>query len=124
MKPINILVYFLVFFFILLIFYQIFASINLLEGFEGEIYNPESSTSSSGEYKNYKNDDIATLAHQNAGNIQVMKKQMDELYAGKDQVKKNTENIVTLQTQVNTLMQTQSQPAADMTKKTPTITGT
>ena len=107
------LVYFLIVFFLLLIIYQFLSYNKIVEGVEN-----------SGEYQDYSGSDVSTLAHQNAGNISVLKSQLDNLAGVKDQVKKNTDDIGELQTQVNALAQANTAKASDMTKTTPAISGT
>jgi hypothetical protein len=117
------LVIFLIASFTMLVTYQFFTQFRRSEGFEGETASPSASTGT-GTYKEYNGNDVATLAHQNAGNIQVLKGQMDNLNGVKDQVQKNKKDIETLQTQVNALAQAQTQPVAKVTNPTPAITGT
>jgi hypothetical protein len=115
------LVIFLIASFTMLVTYQFFTQFRRVEGFEGET---APATASTGTYKEYNGNDVATLAHQNAGNIQVLKGQMDNLNGVKDQVQKNKKDIETLQTQVNALAQAQTQPVTKVTNPTPAITGT
>lgn len=66
----NKLIYSLIVIFGLLILYNIFFSNKIVE-------NMDSDNSDNNEYKDY-NDDPAILAQQNAGNIKVLKEQMDK----------------------------------------------
>jgi peptidoglycan hydrolase CwlO-like protein len=111
------LIIFLIVFFILLILYQIFlANFIIKEGLD---------TSSS--YQSYNTGDpnnAMILAQQNAGNIQVLKQQMDNLTGLNQEVQDISANVVSLQSQVSAIGQAQQQYATQMTSQpTPQITG-
>ena len=64
------------------------------------------------------------LAQQNAGNIQVLKQQMDDLTGLSQEVQDISANVVSLQSQVTAIGQAQQQYASQMTSQpTPQITG-
>lgn len=94
---------------------------NCVEGFEN-------TTESKGTYQPYDTKDpnnVLILAQQNAGNIQVLKQQMDELYGMKQEVRDLSNNIITLQGQVNDLVSAQQDYTTQMLGTTPpNITGT
>lgn len=115
------LVYILIIFFIILIFYQIFlvyisSKINTVEGME------------SGSYKSYdlsNPSNVLILAQQNAGNIQVLKKQMDDLLHLNDEVQDISGNVATLTTNVSNLIEQQEQYVqTNLPSSPPQITGT
>lgn len=115
------LVYILIIFFIILIFYQIFlvyinSKINNIEGME------------SGSYKSYdlsNPSNVLILAQQNAGNIQVLKKQMDDLLKLNDEVQDISGNVATLTTNVANLIEQQEQYVqTNLPSSPPQITGT
>jgi Tfp pilus assembly protein PilO len=81
----------LIIFFITLIFYQLLFQNNLFKYFS----NIESMSSGSS--------NALILAQENAGNIQVLKQQMDKFLNLKDQVKKMSSDLDTLTEQVNGL---------------------
>ena len=136
----QILNHFLILFFTLLIIYQLITNMNIVEGFEdvatGTLGAVGASTGTAigtatgtvGTYQSYGSDDIATLAHKNAGNIEVLKGQMDKIMSfvpsAKEALDKFTQDISTLQTQVNALAQAQTKQVTKVTNPTPTITGT
>jgi predicted RND superfamily exporter protein len=120
----QILVNVLIVFFIILIIHQIFlANIQMKEGFD-----PSSpSTSQPGQYQQYNTNDpnnAMILAQQNAGNIQVLKQQMDDLNNLNQEVQDISANVVLLQSQVTTIAQAQQQYTSQMAAKpTPQISG-
>ena len=112
------LVIFRIVFFILLILYQIFlANFIIKEGLDN----------SSSSYQPYNTSDpnnAMILAQQNAGNIQVLKQQMDDLSGLNQEVQDISANVVSLQSQVTAIGQAQQQYASQMTSQpTPQITG-
>lgn len=111
------MLYLLIIFFSLLIFYQLFLehfTNQLIEGMDNE-------------YQNYNTNDpnnVMILAQQNAGNIQVLKQQLDTLLSLDQEVKDISGNVVLLQQQVNDLVQAQQNYATQMAPATtPEISG-
>lgn len=112
-------------FFIFLIGYQLFLALfkkdDLLEGLENN------------DYKNY-DDDPLILAKKNAGNIEVLKGQVDDLYKNKDKMKDEIQKkikdeiepkFLSMQTQIDGLVDQQAQYANDvMGDKPPPLEGT
>jgi hypothetical protein len=148
----QILVNFLIVFFMILIIYELFlANTPIKEGFggSGEHYYssapvthssststtstaapaaaPAAATSQPAEYRTYNTNEpnnALVLAQQNAGNIQVLKGQMDNLMNLNKEVQDIHANVVSLQTQVSTIAQAQQQYTSQMAAKpTPQITG-
>jgi predicted RND superfamily exporter protein len=116
------LVKLLIIFFIVLIFYQIFLAYfenSLMEGYENK---------DNKEYKEYDTnnpDNALILAQQNAGNIVVLKGQLDNMLGINQQVQDLSGNVVRLQQQVDDLVQAQNDYANDLTGGVePEITGT
>jgi len=115
------LVYILIIFFIILIFYQIFlayinSKMNTIEGMESQDYKP---------YDLNNPNNTLILAQQNAGNIQVLKKQMDDLLDLNDEVQDISGNVATLTTNVSNLIQQQQQYVqTNLPSSPPQITGT
>lgn len=116
------LVNLLIIFFIILILYQIFLAHfgnSIMEGYENKDNN---------DYKSYDTnnpDNALILAQQNAGNIQVLKGQLDNMLGINQQVQDLSGNVVTLQQQVDDLVQAQNDYANDLTGGVePEITGT
>jgi hypothetical protein len=111
------MLYLLIAFFSLLIFYQIFL----------EYFNETIIEGMDNEYKDYDTNDpnnVMILAQQNAGNIQVLKQQLDSLLGLDQEVKDISGNVVLLQQQVTDLVQAQQNYASQMTPtSTPDITG-
>ena len=105
----------------LLIIYQIFlANFTLIEGLE-------SNSKESGEFKSYDTnnpDNAMILAQQNAGNIEVLKKQLDEMLGVNQQVQDLSAKVTNMQQQVDDLVQAQQDYANDLTGgEEPEITG-
>jgi methyl-accepting chemotaxis protein len=107
----------LIIIFIILISYQIFLahfSNSIIEGLE--------------DYKDYDTNDpnnVMILAQQNAGNIEVLKGRIDTLDGLKEKVDNNIQNINSLQTQMEGLVQQQADFAQQIAGSTPpTVTGT
>lgn len=102
------LIHFLIFFFIILLVYQIFlASFNnyIIEGLENQ-YQP---------YDMNNPSNTLILAQQNAGNISYLKQQMDSLLPLNKDVKDISGNVVALQDQVSQLVAAQKQYANNLT---------
>jgi len=116
------LINFLIFIFILLITYQIFLAFfgDIVEGLE----NPPSNQ----QYQPYDTNNQSNaliLAQQNAGNISVLKQQVDGLVGLTKEVHDISGNLVTLQDQVNQLVEQQQQYATQLTGGSPPeVTGT
>jgi hypothetical protein len=73
------------------------------------------------EYQEYP-DDPMILAKTNAGNIQVLKKRIDDIMGLKGTVDKQGTDLKALQEQVQAMVQAQTDAAADMTpEETPLI---
>ena len=114
MKLSKILIGLLIIFFIYIIVNQIFFSKNTI--FEGL------ANSTADQYQSYNTSDpnnSGVLAQQNAGNIQVLEKQVNTLSELQPQVKDMSNNLVTISKQLNALQQqvsaltTQQQTAAN-----------
>lgn len=91
----------LILFFITLIAYQLLSCEREREGFQEGM----------DEYKDYNTSDpnnAMILAQQNAGNIAVLKKQMDEIMGFKDTIVDICGNIVSLNDQMNAIVQAQA----------------
>jgi len=114
----RLLVYFLILFFTALIIYQVFNAASMLEGFDTNDSSDGSATS-----QNCGAAEVSKITYQNAADIKILNKQMDDLKGAKEQVTKNANDIATLQTQVNNLAQAQTAPIKKITEPTPTITG-
>jgi hypothetical protein len=108
---------FLIIFFILLILYQIFLAFigyNIIEGLENQ-YQP---------YDTNNPANALILAQQNAGNISFLKQQVDSLLGLNKQVKDISGNLVTLQDQVDQMVEQQKEYANQMTGgQAPDVTG-
>lgn len=119
------LIYILIFLFSIIILFQIILAIlnpnDIIEGLD----NPEPTTQ---EYKPYNLGDpnnALILAQQNAGNIEVLKGRIDSLDDLKEKVNNNIQNIKSMQTQIDGLVQQQTDFAQQIAGSTPpTITGT
>lgn len=105
----------LIVFFILLISYQIFLACNKNTIIEGMDYQP---------YNTNNPNNALILAQQNAGNISVLKQQLDELDGLNKEVQDISGNVIALQGQVSQLVASQQQHATQMTGgKAPEVTG-
>ena len=112
----------LIIFFLFLILYQIFlatriteARLPLVEGLENQYQ----------EYDKNNPNNAIILAQKNAGNIEYLKSRMDGIQGLFQQVQDLSGNVVSLQNQVNSLVQAQSDYANQMTGGSPPeITGT
>jgi len=111
------MIYLLIAFFTLLIIYQMFL----------EYFNEKIIEGMDNEYQDYNTNDpnnVMILAQQNAGNIQVLKQQLDSLLGLDQEVKDISGNVVLLQQQVSDLVQAQQNYASQMTPaSTPDISG-
>ena len=100
MKLLNLLICFLIIFFMCLIIYQIFFTKNkVLEGLAND---------TSGQYQDYSSSSSSNpqiLAQQNAGNIQVLEKQVNNLSDLSTQVNDISGNLVTMSKQLQALQQ-------------------
>lgn len=112
----------LIIFFIILIIYQLFSvKHSTIEGL---------ANSTAGQSQPYDSSDISTLAHKNAGNIQVLQEQIKPLQDMKSSVDTNTSNITHMQTQVTAIQQqvnglsNQQKSVADNVNKKLPVTGT
>jgi hypothetical protein len=89
---------------------------NTIEGMESQDYKP---------YDLNNPNNTLILAQQNAGNIQVLKKQMDDLLDLNDEVQDISGNVATLTTNVSNLIQQQQQYVqTNLPSSPPQITGT
>ena len=111
------LVNILILFFTILVIYQIFlaySGYSIIEGLEND-----------DKYKPYDSDDALILGKQNAGNIIVLEKQVNNLSGLNQQVQDLSGNVAGLQEQVNNLVTAQNQYASQMAPSTPPdISGT
>jgi hypothetical protein len=111
------LVNILILFFTILVIYQIFlaySGYSIIEGLENDK-----------KYKPYDSDDALILGKQNAGNIIVLEKQVNELSGLNQQVMDLSGNVADLQDQVNSLVSAQSEYANQIAPSTPPdISGT
>ena len=116
----------LILFFVLLIGYQLFLAYfrKIIEGLDNNTQTTTSPTS----YTNYNINDpnnALILAQQNAGNISFIKSRIDDLANIKKEVEDISGNVAQLTSQVNQLVQSQSDYATQNLPSTPpTITGT
>ena len=89
---------------------------NTIEGMESQDYKP---------YDLNNPNNTLILAQQNAGNIQVLKKQMDDLLHLNDEVQDISGNVATLTTNVSNLIEQQQQYVqTNLPSSPPQITGT
>ena len=111
------LVNILILFFIILVIYQIFLAYSenmIIEGLEND-----------SNYKPYDSNDALILGKQNAGNIIVLEKQVNDLTGLNQQVQDLSGNVAGLQEQVNNLVSAQNEYASQMAPSTPPdISGT
>jgi predicted RND superfamily exporter protein len=116
------LVNILIIFFIILIFYQIFLSHvrfkinnNIIEGLDNmpsQQYQP---------YDMNNPNNALILGQQNAGNIQVLKQQVDKLGGLNKEVQDISGNLITLTSQVTKLMESQQQFAKNNLPSSPPV---
>lgn len=116
----SIVINLLIIFFTLLLLTQIFLaynSDNIFEGLETMTYQ---------EYDKNNPNNIMILTQQNSGNIEYLKQQIDSLLGLQKQVSDISGNLVSLEEQVQGIVQTQQDYANKQlpTDETPTITGT
>jgi len=113
----------LIIFFIIIILYQLFLSEskykfnnnNIIEGLTSQGYQPYDLTNPG---------NVLILAQQNAGNIQVLKEQLDTVVGLEKKVKDMSSTVETLNLQVSGLMQQQKQTAeAALPSSPPMISG-
>lgn len=120
------LIYFLIIVFLVLIIYHMFFETLLVEGLENS--SESDSTSEEVPYKPYNLNDpnnALILAQQNAGNIDYLKQRMDGLSGTKERLDNMQENINSIQTQVDALVQQQADYAQSLAGSEPAeITGT
>jgi len=105
----------LILFFIVLILYQIFLAYfenNIIEGLTNKEYQP---------YNTNDPNSALILAQQNAGNISVLKEQLDELNGLNKEVQDISGNVVELQSQVSQIVAAQQNYASQVS--TPKVTG-
>jgi len=89
---------------------------NTIEGMESQDYKP---------YDLNNPNNTLILAQQNAGNIQVLKKQMDDLLHLNDEVQDISGNVATLTTNVSNLIEQQQQYVqTNLPSSPPQISGT
>lgn len=105
----------LLFLFALLIVYQVY---RVKEGLETATTATATATSTP-TYQPYDPNNPTILAQQNAGNIQVLKGQMDELVGIKKEVEDISGNLYTLTDQVNQYMLQQATTAQQQLPPTP-----
>jgi hypothetical protein len=121
------LVKFLIGFFVLLIIYQLFLANThnyLLEGMTTEVDDQQSQTNYQ-PYDTNNPNNVMILAQQNAGNIQVLKQQIDSILGLNKQVQDLSGNVANLSEQVYNMIQAQQQLAqSSLPSSTPEITGT
>ena len=115
------LVNILILFFTILVIYQIFLAYSGYSIIEGL-------TSDNTEYQPYNTNDpnnALILSQQNAGNINVLENQVNNLSGLNQQVQDLSGNVAGLQEQVNNLVSAQNQYASQMAPSTPPdISGT
>jgi len=108
----------LILFFSVLIFYQIFLAYlenNIIEGLDNQQYEP---------YDTNNPNNALILAQQNAGNISVLKEQLDELNGLNKEVQDISGNVIELQSQVSQMLAAQQNYSTQMTGgSAPNITG-
>jgi len=130
----KMLIYLLIVFFKILIIYQLFQSYfddsnYIIEGLTTPIQPSQSSQSSqsSQQYQPYdmnNPNNVLILAQQNAGNIQVLKQQIDKTLGLEKEVRDISGNVATLTEQVTAFMQQQQTSAnALLPSSPPNITG-
>ena len=116
----------LVIFFAILLISQIFLAVfhhSLIEGLE-TISSGSASSSTPLQYQPYDTNNpnnAFILAQQNAGNIQVLKQQLDGLMSLNNEVQDISGNVAQLQTQVTGIVAAQQQYAQKVTPKTPPV---
>jgi TolA-binding protein len=110
----NILILFLVLFFIVLLILQV-ASSSIIEGLETQYQNYDTSNPSN----------VMILVQKNSGNIEYLKQKIDKLLSMESEIQDISGNVASLQSQINSIAQAQQQYAQQMApSETPVITGT
>ena len=109
----------LIILFILLLSYQIFLAYfrnSIIEGITNQQYQP---------YNSNDPNNALILAQQNAGNISVLKQQVDEVNGLNQEVQDISANVIALQSQVSQMMAAQQSYSTQMTGggPPPNITG-
>jgi TolA-binding protein len=108
----------LILFFIVLIIYQIFLAYienNIIEGLTNQQYQP---------YDTNNPNNALILAQQNAGNISVLKEQIDELNGLNKEVQDISGNVIILQGQVSQMLAATQQQSSQLTGgSAPNVTG-
>ena len=122
----------LIILFIILIFYQIFLAHivnrfikrNIIEGMDSSTSTTSPTSQTYQPYDLNNPNNTLILAQQNAGNIQVLKQQIDKLLNLNTEVQDISGNLATLNSQVSTLIEQQQQYAqANIPSSTPNISG-
>lgn len=115
----------LIIFFIILIFYQIFlAHVISKINIEGMDTQTSQTTQQYQPYDMNNPNNAFILAQQNAGNIQVLKQQMDNVLNLNNEVQDLSGNLATLTTQVSDLIEQQQQYVqTNLPSSPPEITG-
>jgi predicted PurR-regulated permease PerM len=107
----------LIIFFIIIILYQLVLANHIIEGIENNQ-----------QYQDYDTNNPANaliLAQQNAGNISYIKQRLDTIIGLDKEVQDISGNVVSLQEQVSSLVNSQKEYANQMTGGTsPNVTGT
>lgn len=106
----TIIIIFLICFFIVLITYQLFLAPTIIEGLDNQ--------KQSDGYQDYSSDPLI-LGKQNAGNIQVLREQVNSLMGLNDTVKKTNKRVDDVEKQVKGLMDAQQQGALDAIPNVP-----
>jgi len=105
----------LVIFFIILLSYQIFLATRTMEGLENNVYQP---------YDTNNPQNALILAQQNAGNIIVLKQQVDEVKGLNKEVKDIKATVASLSDQFRELAEANKKYTSEMVGTTPpTISG-
>jgi peptidoglycan hydrolase CwlO-like protein len=123
------LIYLLIFLFLALIIYQLFFSNTVIEGLENSTETTSSTTNNTdATYQPYNMNDpnnALILGQQNAGNIEYLKQRVEDLSGIKERVDNMQENINSMQTQIDGLVQQQADYAQEIAGSQPAeITGT
>jgi len=119
----NILIIFMIFFFIYSLFMHFFRP-HLLEGMTStDVAEPNPVPSNTTKYEPYPEDPLI-LAKQNAANIEYLKQRINDVDSVKKDVKQNTDDIANLGKQVNAILESQANQAIKATGGKPmTVTG-
>lgn len=119
----NILIVFMIFFFIYSLFMHVFRP-HLLEGMTStDVAEPNPVSSNTTKYEPYPEDPLI-LAKQNAANIEYLKQRINDVDSVKKDVKQNTDDIANLGKQVNAILESQANQAIKATGGKPmTVTG-